>query len=146
MVLISLSSSASLHYPGCTLEELWTHLTDRQPPISFKLDIFTKSYLWNQVLASVTDTVDTCPVLLYQLPSPRELTQTVFYPGTTSYARIVSTRMEYKHPFTYRFVNAPSTSSSHPAVRGSCTSFFQRQDVTMEIASEEMSLSDSEAK
>lgn len=133
-------------YSGCTLEELWRHLSDRQPLIAFKMDIFTKQYIWKEVLASVTDTVDTCPVLLYRLPSPRELIQTTFYPCTTSNAKIVSTRMEYKHPFPYRFVSLPSSPSSRPVTRGSCASFFQRQDVTMEIASEEMSLSDTEAK
>ena len=118
---------------GCTLEGLWMHLSDRQPAITFSLDNPTKSYIWSQFLSSVKPAVESCPVRLYLLPKPRELTPAV--QGTTP---PTPSPLDYHHPFSYRFIS--DTSAGHTTVKGSCTTYRERKDVTMEISEEMPSL------
>ena len=116
------------YFAGCTLEELWEHLSQRKPPITFKLDQFIKPLAWKQML---TYAGQTSALQLYKLPQPRELQQTLSH-----FSLGVSFKWtEYKHPFQYHPVN-----DSTKGARGSCGDYFEREDVTSEIADQQLDL------
>jgi hypothetical protein len=117
-----------LHLAGCTIDELWKSLSERQPPISFKLDEYIKPLAWKQLLKCAENSN---AVQLYKLPSQREPKQTIFEVTVGSSLRW----MEYKHPSPYRPVNDATTGA-----RGSCANFSKRLNVTSEVISKQLDL------
>ena len=113
---------------GCTIDELWKFLGDRQPPISFKLDEYIKPLAWKQLLKCAENSN---AVQLYKLPAPKEPKQTLFEVTVGSSLRWT----EYKHPSPYRPVNDATT-----GVRGSCANFSERLNVTSEVVSKQLDL------
>jgi len=110
---------------GCTLGELWEVVSNREPPVSFKLDSPTKSFIWTHLLRCVEEAKT---VRIFQLAEPRELVQT-----TSTHS---PSFVEYCHPFPYRLISIPEK-----GIRGSCASFNTRKDITTEILQEQMDLS-----
>lgn len=113
---------------GCTIEELWHLLTERQPPIAFKLDDYIKPLAWKHLLKCAESSN---AIQLFKLPAPREYQQTVFQVTIGSSLQWI----EYKHPFPYCSINDPTT-----GVRGSCASYNDRENVTGQIVSEQLDL------
>ena len=116
------------YFAGCTLEELWKLLSERQPPISFKLDEYIKPLAWKQLLKCAENSN---AVQLYKLPAPREPKRNVFEVTVGSSLRW----LEYKHPAPYRPVDDAMTGA-----RGSCASFANRVNVTSEVISKQLDL------
>lgn len=118
----------NIKHAGCTIDELWSHLANRQPPISFKLDEYIKPLAWKHLL---TCAQNSNAVQLFQLSAPREPNQTTFqFSIGTSILWV-----EYKHPFPYRPINDTTT-----GVRGSCSCYSDRKNVTDDVISNQLDL------
>ena len=113
---------------GCTIDELWSHLADRQPPISFKLDEYIKPLAWKHLLLC---TRNSNAIQLFQLSVPRELQKTTFESSIGTSIQWV----EYRHPFPYRPINDATT-----GVRGSCSCYSDRKNVTDDVISKQLDL------
>eukprot|EP00731_Ephydatia_muelleri_P002705 Em0001g2705a len=110
---------------GCTFAELCELVARRQPPVAFPLDEQTKQFIWGQLIQRGTI------VRLYKLPEPRKVVETLRPLGAAQ-------GVEYVHPYPYRLV---SDENQPVRVRGSCSTYEQRRDVTEDIAKEGLSLS-----
>lgn len=110
------------------MEELWNHLANRQPPISFKLDDYIKQLAWKHLLKCAEKSTS---IQLFKLPAPRERKQVTYSSSIGSLLQW----MEYKHPFSYCPVSFALTKE-----RGSCCSFSTRENVTAEVTGKQMDL------
>lgn len=121
-------SSSIFASAGCTIDELWKFLGDRQPPISFKLDEYIKPLAWKQLLKCAENSN---AVQFYKLPVPRDPKQAIFETTVGSSLQW----MEYRHPLPYRPINDATTGT-----RGSCANFSTRLNVTSEVVSKQLDL------
>ena len=100
----------------------------RQQPLELQLDELTKQFIWHQLLEC---TRQTHLMSFYLLPEPRKDTKSL-QPSSTLGREAF---MEYHNPFPYRPVN-----SGEETVKGSCSTYALRRDVTADILQHNMTL------
>ncbi len=114
---------------GCTLEELWECLKKSSP--SYVLDSSSKAYIWRQLLAHCTNqnVLSGLSLSLYKVP-----------PGARPH--VPQARGDvYTHPYPYSWVR-----DRERGVRGSCSSYGTREDVTDAVSRENLQLHQVEEK
>ena len=88
-----------------------------------------KPVIWNRLVCCCSAEND-ASVRMFKLPAPRELSESI----VTSVGQ-KQQWMEYHHPYPYRVVNFQMK-----GVRGSCANFDERQEISSEIATDQLSL------
>lgn len=123
---------SSLAHKGCTLQELWYNVLTRLPPVPFVLDEFTKEFIWKQLQYCASRS----PSLhFFLLPQPRML-------------NIDEGAMPQFGKGGVRDVSLPyrPVSDGPQQLRGSCSTFDTRIEITQEIVHYKPALEDVQNK
>lgn len=106
-----------LRFPtGCTLQELWGHVSVSSP--YYPLESYTKHFIWRQLLGVMKESPSS--LALYRIPNARPK---ALMPGE-----------DFVPTLPYCMVGCGG------GVRGSCVDFDDREDVTTAVLGEQLEL------
>ena len=108
------------------MEQLWQHLAGRKLQYPFELAPRVRAFLWTQLVDYATEAN---AVKFFKLAAERELKP----PAVQSVDDLPWLAFKYELPYV-------PISDMTTAVRGSCSSYHDRVDVTEDIREEQMDL------
>ncbi|KAM9792810.1 general transcription factor 3C polypeptide 1 [Neosynchiropus ocellatus] len=106
---------------GITIPSLWIRLSNRKQPFALKLDDLTKGFIWRYLVSNTE-------LKFYELPEERD--DVLLFDRFTY--EVVEVKRKEIYPLNI-IVN------NKDGLRGSCSTFNERKDVTREVRSEALS-------